>query len=160
MMVNSDHAGDKRTWGSRMGMMIFCNTAMIEWISKKQATVESSVFGAKLVAMKYGIEWLWGLWYKLWMMGVPVNGPSLPYGDSMSVIKNSQTPESQLKKKNNAICYHAMRESMAMGELLCAHVCSEDNYADILTKVLTGQKQWDLVQPILYDIYDDHSKTT
>ena len=53
-----------------------------------------------------------------------------------------------------------VRESVAMGELLCAHVRSKDNYADILTKVLTGQKQQDLVQQILYDIYDNHSKTT
>ena len=53
-----------------------------------------------------------------------------------------------------------VRESVAMEELLCAHVCSKDNYADILTKVLTGQKQRDLVQQILYDIYDNHSKTT
>ena len=50
----------------------------------------------------------------------------------MSVIKNSQTPESQLKKKNNTICYHAMRESMAMGEMLCAYVRSKDNYAEYL----------------------------
>ena len=133
---------------------------MIEWISKKQATFESSVFGTNFVAMKYGIERLRGLRYKLRMMGVPVDGPSLVYGDNMSVIKNSQTPESQLKKKNNTICYHAVRESVAMGESLCAHVRSEDNYADILTKVLTGQKRRDLVQRILYDIYDDHSKTT
>ena len=90
--------------------------------------------------MKYGIECLQGLWYKLWMMGGPVDGPSLVYGNNMSVIKNSQTPESQLKKKNNAICHHAVWESVAMGESLCAHIRSEDNYADILTKVLTGQK--------------------
>ena len=73
---------------------------------------------------------------------------------------NLQTMESQLKKKNNTICNHAVQESVAMGESLCAHVRSEDNYVDILTKVLTGQKQQDLVQWILYDIYDDHDKTT
>ena len=79
-------------------------------------------FGAEFVAMKFGIKKLCGLWYKLCMMGVPIDGPSLVYGDNLSVIKNSQTPESQLKKKNNAICYHTVRESVAMGESLCAHV--------------------------------------
>jgi hypothetical protein len=74
--------------------MIFCNTAMIKWVSKKQAMIESSVFGAKFVAMKFGIEKLRGLRYKLRMMGVPIDGPSLVYGDNLSVIKNSQTPES------------------------------------------------------------------
>ncbi len=97
--------------------------------------IESSIFGAKFVAMKFGIKKLCGLRYKLRMMGIPIDGPSLVYGDNQSVIKNSQTPESQLKKKNNAICYHAVSESVAMGESLCAHVHWEDNYADLMTKV-------------------------
>ena len=110
MYIDSDHAGDKQTRQSRTGMMISCNTAMIEWVSKKQAMIKSSVFGAEFVAMKFGIEKLHGLRYKLHMMGVPIDGPSLVYGDNLSVIKNSQTPDSQLKKKNNAICYHAVHE--------------------------------------------------
>ncbi len=75
-------------------MMIFCNTAMIQWVSNKQATIESSIFGAEFIAMKFGIEKLRGLRYKLRMMGVPIDGLSLIYGDNLSVIKNSQTPES------------------------------------------------------------------
>ena len=140
MYIDSDHAGDKQTRRSGTGMMIFCNTAMIEWVSKKQVTIESSVFGAEFVAMKFGIKKLRGLRYNLCMMGVPIDGPLLVYGDNLSVIKNSQTPKLQLKKKNNAICCHAVHESVAMGESLCAHVRSEDNYADLMTKVLTEQK--------------------
>jgi hypothetical protein len=34
---------------------------LIDWVSKKQATIETSVFGAKFVAMKHGIETLQGL---------------------------------------------------------------------------------------------------
>jgi hypothetical protein len=36
--------------------------------------------------MKQGMEALQGLGYKLWMMGVQINGPSYIYGDNMSVI--------------------------------------------------------------------------
>jgi hypothetical protein len=36
--------------------LIFCNMALIDWISKRQATIETSVFGAEFVAMKHGIE--------------------------------------------------------------------------------------------------------
>ena len=43
----------------------------------------------------------------------------------MSTIHNTQHPESQLKKKSNSICYHAVREAMAMGELLTGHICME-----------------------------------
>ncbi len=34
---------------------------LIDWVSKKQAVIETSVFGAKFVAMKHGIEKLRGL---------------------------------------------------------------------------------------------------
>ena len=56
--------------------MIFVNMALIIWLSKKQLTVESSVFGAEFVALKHGIEELRALRYKMRMMGVPLTGPS------------------------------------------------------------------------------------
>jgi hypothetical protein len=39
MMVDSDHAGKKRTQCSRTGVIIFCNLAPIIWLSKQQATI-------------------------------------------------------------------------------------------------------------------------
>ncbi len=55
MMKDSDHAGKKRTQLSRTGFIIFCNLVPTIWLSKQQATIESSVFGAEFVAMKHGI---------------------------------------------------------------------------------------------------------
>ena len=81
MCVDSDHAGDKRTQRSRNGFLIWCNMALIIWLSKRQPTIETSVFGAEFVAMKHGIKMLRGLRYKLRMMGVPLTGPSFIYGD-------------------------------------------------------------------------------
>jgi hypothetical protein len=37
------------------------------------------------------------------MMGVSVSAPSYIYGDNMSVIHNTQWPESTLKKKSNSM---------------------------------------------------------
>jgi hypothetical protein len=56
MMCDSDHAGDKRTRCFHTGFIIFYNMALIDWVSKKQATIETSVFGAEFVAMKHGIK--------------------------------------------------------------------------------------------------------
>ena len=81
-------------------------------------------------------------------------GPSHIYGDNMSVIYNTQKPESTLRKKSNSICYHAVRESVAMGESLTTHVRTQHNYADLLTKVLYGAKRRNCVGNIMYDIYD------
>ena len=55
------HAGDKLTRRSRTGFVIYLNIALIAWYSKKQSTVETSVFGAEFVAMKQGMEALHGL---------------------------------------------------------------------------------------------------
>ncbi len=65
--------------------------------------VETSVCGAEFVAMKNGMETLRGVRYKLRMMGIPIDGPAYVYGDNMSVIHNTQRPESILKKKSNAV---------------------------------------------------------
>jgi hypothetical protein len=65
MMVDSDHAGDKQTQRSRTGFLIYCNMALIVWLSKRQPTIETSVFSTEFVAMKHGIETLRGLRYKL-----------------------------------------------------------------------------------------------
>ena len=82
----------------------------MNWLSKKQATVETSVFGAEFVAMNQGMEAVRGIRYKLRMMGMRISGPTYVYGDNMSVIHNIQRPESTLRKKSNSICYHAVRE--------------------------------------------------
>ena len=79
----------------------------------------------------------------------------------MSVIHNTQKPESMLKKKSNSICYHTIRESCATGESITGWVPSGDNPADGATKILpSGQLREHLVRdtPLLYDIYDDHSE--
>ena len=155
LFVDSDHAGDKRTRRSRTGYFIFLNMAPVAWLTKKQPTIETSVFGAEFVAMKNGMEALRGLRYKLRMMGVPISGPSYIYGDNMSVIHNTQRPESTLKKKSNSICYHAIRESVAMGECMTGHVSTHLNPADIGTKVLPGgQKRNNLIGMVLYDFAD------
>ncbi len=56
--------------------------------------------------MKTGVEVLRGIHYKLCMTGIPIDGATHIYGDSMSVINNTAKPESILKTTNNAVCYH------------------------------------------------------
>ena len=130
-------------------------TALIQWFSKKQSTIETSVFGAEFVAMKIGMESLRGLRYKLRIIGVEISGSSFIYGNNMSVIHNTQRLESILNKKINSISYHAMRESEAMGEYITTLIGTNDNIADLATRVLYSGKRKHMVCNILYDIYDD-----
>jgi hypothetical protein len=153
--VDSDHAGEHFTRRSRTGFVIYLNLAPIVCFSKRHPTVESSVFGAEFYAKKNGKETKWDLRNKLRMMGVTIDGPAYVYGDNMSVVHNTQLPESVLKKKINAICYHAVRESDAMGYSIIGHVTSVNNPADIWTKAVPGgQKRDNLIGLLLHDIVD------
>ena len=157
MMYDSDHVGEQRTRRSRTGFLIFCNMALIHWVSKRQPTIETSVFGAEFVAMKHGIERLRGLRYKLRMMGIPLSRTSYIFSDNKSQVTNLTKPKSTLKRKCNSICYHFICESVAMGESAITHLRSDQNSADLMTKVTSGAKRCRLVSGILYDIYDDHT---
>ncbi len=87
--------------------------------------------------MKHGIKALRGLRYKIRMMGMPLSGPTYVYGDNKSQVTNSSRPESTLKKKCNSICYHAIRESVAMGETLLMHIESIGEDVSLVLRVST-----------------------
>jgi hypothetical protein len=151
--VDSDHAGDQVTRRSRTGFVQMVNMAPIAWHSKKQGSVEGSTFGSEFVALKTAMEANRALRYKLRMMGIPIDGPTYMYCDNMSVVNNTTAPESMLKKKSNSIAYHAVREAVAMGEILIAYVSTDDNIADLMTKSLPGGERRDrLVGGLLWDI--------
>ena len=135
--VDSDHANDKVRSRSHTGFCFFINMACSIWYTMRWTTVESAVFGAEFVPMKQAMEVSQGLRHKLRMMGVPIEGPTHMYGDNMSTIHHTQCPESHLKEKSNSICYHAVKEAVAMGEMLTGHVKTDENL-DLLTKVVDG----------------------
>ncbi|KAL7460538.1 hypothetical protein ACHAXS_000986 [Conticribra weissflogii] len=86
MFVDSNHAGDKQTRRSRSSVLIYVNTALVDWHLKHQATIETGVFGTEFVAMKKGVDTLRGLRYKLKMMDVARDDATHIYGDNMSNI--------------------------------------------------------------------------
>ena len=90
------------------------NSAIINWYSKKQNTIETSTYGSEFLALKTAQEMIDGLIFKLQMLGVPISGPARVFCDSESVVKSSTFPESVLKKKHCAIAYHKVREAVAM----------------------------------------------
>jgi hypothetical protein len=80
--VDADHAADTVTRRSRTGFIVYFNCAPIYWSSKKQTSVESSSFGSVFIVMKQCCEYLQGLCYKLWMMGILCTGPAYIQGDN------------------------------------------------------------------------------
>src|SRR5687768_1044169 len=87
-------------------------------------------------ASRIAIEQIISLRYSLCMLGVKLEPTSLLVGDNMAVVLNTTIPSSTLKKKHQACNYHKVRESIAAGFIEYAHIRSEDNMADLLTKPL------------------------
>jgi len=50
--VDADHASDTVTRRSRTGFLVWVNCCLVYFMSKKQATVETSSFGSEFIAMK------------------------------------------------------------------------------------------------------------
>ena len=98
-----------------MGILILLNKALIIWYLKRQNAVETLTFSSEFIAMKTAVEMIEGLRYKLWMMGIKVDGSTNIFCDNESVVMNTTRPESTLKKKHNAIAYHRVREAQATG---------------------------------------------
>ncbi len=92
------------------------------------------------------------------MMGIPIDGATHIYWDCMSVMKNNSKQESILNKNKNTMCYHTARGPVAMGESLTRHQDCNANPADLLMKVLCGDKRTYLVNTILHDVYNGEFK--
>ena len=61
MYVDSDFAGDKVRRRLRTGFFVLLNSALIKWVSMRQPTIETSVFGAEFIAMKHEVDTLRGI---------------------------------------------------------------------------------------------------
>ena len=129
--------------------------SLVSWYSKKQSTIVNSVFGSEFVAIKVAMEKVRGLRYKLRMTEIPLGGPTYMYGDNISVIQNTQRPESTINKKSLSLAYHDIRESVAMNELRTGHMRSGKNPGNLVTKIHGGSFGRNrLVSKLLYDLAD------
>ena len=125
---NSDHAICKVIRRSRTGFLVYLQSGLVYWHSKKQAGVETSSFGSEFIAMKQCTEYVRGLRYKLAMMGIRCDECCYIFGDNQSMLVNSSMPDSMLRKKSNSVAYHFVREGTARDEWRCTYVKSEHNH--------------------------------
>jgi hypothetical protein len=148
--VDSDHAGCRATRRSHTGVLIYVNCAPIIWYSKRQNTVEASTFSAEYIALKTAVELIEGLRYKLRMFGVPIKKSTLVFCDNQAVVLNSTHAESTLKRKHVSVAYHRCREAQAAGYIQIGFIKSNQNLADILTKILQGPRLRQLTEAIFH----------
>ena len=102
------------------------------------------------MALKTAVELSEGILYKLRMMRIGVEMPIHMRCDNKSVVYNTSNPASTLKKKSNSVAYHFVREKAAAEIIKVEHECTDTNLADILTKILIGEKRDTMTKMILY----------
>ena len=140
--VDADHAANTITRRSRTGFLVYLNSGLVYWSSKKQTSVESSSFSSEFITMKQCCEYIHGLRYKLRMMGIPVEGPAYVHGDNQSVLCITSRPDSTLKKMSQSIAFHFIHEGVTRDKWRTTYVNTHDNEADLLTKVLPHGEKW------------------
>jgi hypothetical protein len=87
------------------GVIQFVNRTPRSSFCKKKQTVETATYGPELMVTRQADHQIIYLRYTSCMMGIPLNGPSLMFGDSKSVITSSTIPLTTLNKRHNAMSY-------------------------------------------------------
>ena len=101
------------------------------------------------MAMKHATEYIRGLQYNLRSMGIPEC--AYIYSDNKSILVNSGTPHSSLKKKSNSVVYYHVRECSALNKWRTVYINTHDNIAGLMTKNLpSGIKRTKFYKMLLH----------
>ena len=158
--VDANLYHDMLTGRSVTGIIHLCNQSIVDWYSKRQATVETATFGSEFTAARIAVDQIIDLRITLRYLGVPVNEKSYMFGDNQAVVTNSSIPHSSLSKRHNALSYHRVREMIAARVLGYYWVDGESNPADIVSKHWSYPQVWQLLQPMLFYSGDTNNLIT
>ena len=68
------------------------NSCLIHWYCKRQNTFKILTYGSELIAGRVAVESIIDFRYRLQMLGVPIKGYLLLFGDNQSMIMNTTVP--------------------------------------------------------------------
>ena len=148
--VDANHARCTATRRSTTGIIDFINSTPFEWTSKKQSTVEASIYGAEFVVLRLVVEQIRANRMFLRLIGLSLDGPTWVLCDNLAVVRSVSTPDQVLKKKHLAVALHLAREAVASGMIQIVYVPSRRNLADVCTKPLTSVVLDRFMLPVLY----------
>jgi hypothetical protein len=81
------------------------NKTPIKWFAKWQNTIETSMFGAKFVALKIAAETNESIHYHLCtMMGIRIDGETNVFADNKSVVDNGPYSKINIEHETQQYC--------------------------------------------------------
>jgi hypothetical protein len=133
---DSDMAGDIDTSKSTTGVAFFLGRNLISWQSQKQKVVALSTCKAEYMAAT--VAACQGLWLSQLLgdlRSTPIDGTELNV-DNKSALALMKNPVLHGRSKHIHTRYHFIRQAVEDGDIQPDYVCSQQQLADILTKVL------------------------
>ena len=143
---DSSHASCLKTRRSTTSVLLFINSTPIRWYSKRQNCVEMSTYGSEMVTGRIAVDLAVELRYNLRMLGAPVKGSTILFGDNKSMVTNSSLPHSTLNRRVSANNYHRVQEAVDANIVSIVHCNTKYNLVDMGTKPLNGQTHQFLLQ--------------
>ena len=137
--VDSDYAGDLDRRRSLAGYMFLFNGCLVNWKATLQHMVALSTTKAEYTAATEVVKkalWLQGLMKEL---GVKQKTVTV-YCDSSSALHLCRNPAHHERTKHIDIKLHFIRNKVSKGAVKMSKVHTDENPADILTKVVMTAK--------------------
>ena len=126
------------------------NGTLTDWYCKRQATVETAMYGSEFVAGRIAVDQIVDVRYTLMYLGVPIRSISFMFGDKKSVITSSTIPNSLLSRSHHISAYHRVREAIGSKYIRFIWKDGKTNPADILSKLWEFPQIWPLLKPLLF----------
>lgn len=152
---DSDFAGDKDKAFSRTGGLIYYNENLIKWVTTKQTITTFSVFEAETIAgcdvskllrfnRKIAAE----------LSGTPKVMPKMMklYGDNQRSIECASENKYGKRSKHFSVHHFGLQEASERRVVDLHHISSENNPADLMTKLVKKNIFEALVSRLVEDI--------
>jgi hypothetical protein len=149
------------TGRSVTAILHFLNQTLMDWYSKKQATVKTATFGSEFIAARTTIDQIIDLQMTLHYLGIPIQEKSYVFRDNKTVIDASSTPHAKLHKRHNALSFHHVQEAVTSKYVTIFHLLGKYNPANILSKHWAYASVWRTMNALLFargdtwDLLDD-----
>ena len=143
-----DWAGDKDTFRSTTGYIVYLGKNPISWSSKRQKTLARSSTEAEFRAIaSTSTEILWII-SLLCEIGYTSSIQPTVYSDNLNAIHYAANPIFHSRMKHLAMDFYFVKEKVQQQVFRVTHISSHDQFTDFLTKSLSTTLFIDLTSKI------------
>jgi hypothetical protein len=129
---------------------VYVGSTPVNWVCKRQSTVETSTYSSEYVVGKSGVEEVACIRYALRSFGVKISKPMALLGDNQAMVNSVSAIKMDKMKRSLFVAIHYIREAYVADMVTPYFVHSADNRSDGFTKALGTNLHSTLFQKILF----------